>query len=310
MAFKKKIISFIFFTLLIFHLKNENKTFLIFGGKTGWIGQKIVKLISEQKHIIIIADSRLENRQDIINEIEKTKPDFIINAAGINGRPNVDWCEDNKQKTIRVNIIGTLNLIDLSYLYNIHLTNISTGCIYQYDSKHSIENNIGFTERDEPNFNGSFYSRSKTISEKLILEYPNVLNLRFRMPISHENHERNFITKITNYKKIINIPNSVTVLEDLLPIAIDMTLKEIKGNYNFVNPGIISHNEILDLYKECINPNFTYENFTIEEQSKILKAGRSNCHLDVAKLLLFYPNIPDIKFSIKKVFERMKKNNN
>lgn len=49
-----------------------------------------------------------------------------------------------------------------------------------------------------------------------------------------------------------------------------------QGVYNFCNPGAISHNEILDMYKQFIDPSFTYTNFTVEEQDKILVAGRSN----------------------------------
>jgi hypothetical protein len=79
--------------------------------------------------------------------------------------------------------------------------------------------------------------------------------------------------------KVVNVPNSVTVLEDLLPISLDMTEREIKGVYNFVNPGAISHNEVLALYKEYIDPNFSLQNFSLEEQAKILKAGRSNNEL-------------------------------
>lgn len=49
-----------------------------------------------------------------------------------------------------------------------------------------------------------------------------------------------------------------------------------QGVFNFCNPGAISHNEILDLYKQVIDPTFEYSNFTIEEQDKILVAKRSN----------------------------------
>ena len=49
-----------------------------------------------------------------------------------------------------------------------------------------------------------------------------------------------------------------------------------QGVFNFCNPGAISHNEILDLYKQVIDPTFEYSNFTIEEQNKILVAKRSN----------------------------------
>lgn len=46
------------------------------------------------------------------------------------------------------------------------------------------------------------------------------------------------------------MPNSVSILHDLLPISIDMTKKERKGVYNFTNPGAASHNEVLALYKK------------------------------------------------------------
>lgn len=85
---------------------------------------------------------------------------------------------------------------------------------------------------------------------KLLKSFPNVLTLRIRMPISDDLHERNFITKITRYQKIVDIPNSMSVLHDLLPISVDMTKRRLTGVYNFVNPGVISHNEILQMYKD------------------------------------------------------------
>jgi hypothetical protein len=36
----------------------------------------------------------------------------------------------------------------------------------------------------------------------------------------------------------------------MLPIAVDMTAKRVCGIYNFCNPGVISHNEILDMYRK------------------------------------------------------------
>ena len=38
-------------------------------------------------------------------------------------------------------------------------------------------------------------------------------------------------------------------------------------------------NEILTMYKEIVDPNFTWENFDIEEQNKILDSKRSNNYL-------------------------------
>ena len=40
--------------------------------------------------------ARLENRADIIADIERVKPTHVFNCAGVTGRPNVDWCESNR----------------------------------------------------------------------------------------------------------------------------------------------------------------------------------------------------------------------
>jgi 3,5-epimerase/4-reductase len=285
----------------------NTQTFLIFGGKTGWVGQQLVALLQQQGHTALCAAARLENRGAIIAELETYNPDFVINAAGITGRPNVDWCEDHKEETIRANVLGALNLADITFIKGIHLTNISTGCIYQYDEKHPLKSGIGFTEEDEPNFAGSFYSHTKILAEKLIRCYPHVLHLRLRMPIADDLTQRAFVGKIIHHKKLVDIPNSMAVMHDLLPLIIDMTQKKYTGIYNFVNPGTLSHHEVIELYKQYINPTHQYESFTVEEQDRILKAPRSNCELDATKLLSLYPNIPSIKESIVKVFERMKK---
>ena len=282
-------------------------TYLIFGAE-GWIGGKLVTLLTEKGHTVIKAHSRLENRESVEAEIVAANPDFVLNAAGKTGRPNVDWCEDHKQEVIRSNIIGALTLADLCFKHGIHMTNFGTGCIYEYDATHQMGSGTGFKEEEKPNFAGSYYSKTKIMLDTLLQDYPNVLNLRLRMPISDDLHPRSFITKIIGYKKVVNIPNSMTILTDMLPVALEMSERKLTGVYNFVNPGAISHNEILDLYKQYINPSFVYQNFSVEEQSKILKAGRSNNELDSSKLLREFPQVPHIKDSIIEVFKRMAEN--
>ncbi len=303
---KKILLVFVFLTHIALEA-SPVKTFLVFGGKTGWIGQKLVKLLNKKEYVAIPAESRLENREQIIREIEQIKPDCIINAAGVTGTPNVDWCEDHKQDTLRNNIIGALTLADICFQHNIHMINLGTGCIYAYNKTHPMYSGIGYSETDAPNFTGSFYSKTKLMLDTLLQNYPNVLNLRLRMPISDDLHPRNFITKITRYKKVINIPNSMSILPDLLPLIPIMAERKLTGNYNFVNPGAISHNEILDLYKHYVDPTFTYQNFTVEEQNTILKAQRSNNQLDVSKLLKEFPGIPSIKTSMTNLMKKIKK---
>jgi len=290
--------------------KTDVKQSFIIVGKTGWIGNKVGELLTQQGQTWRFLQSRLEDRTAVAKELDEFKPTHVLNAAGVTGRPNVDWCEDNKQETIRANVVGLLTLCDLTNARGIHLTNYATGCIYSYDEAHPIGGKT-FTETDPPNFDGSFYSLTKGLVERMVREtYNNVLVLRLRMPISDDLNPRNFITKISRYAKVVNIPNSMTILHDMLPISVKAAQRKLTGVYNFTNPGAISHNQVLDLYKKYINPEFKYVNFSEEEQNLILKAKRSNNQLDTTKLETAFPEMTkmDVHTAMVGVFERMKVN--
>jgi len=285
-----------------------SESYLLFG-KGGWICGILAEMLSQQGKSFRIADSRMENRESVERELDEVKPTHVLNAAGVTGRPNVDWCEDNKETTIRANVIGALNLADVTFLRNIHLTVFATGCIFSYDAAHPI-GGPGFTEVDNPNFFGSFYSYTKGMVEQLTKCYANVLILRVRMPISDDLCARNFVTKISKYERVVDIPNSMTVLTELLPVSLQMAKKQLTGVYNFTNPGAISHNQVLALYKKYIDPAFAWKNFSEEEQAKILKAGRSNNTLDTTKIERDMPEVKfnDIHTAMEGVFQRMKVN--
>jgi hypothetical protein len=138
--------------------------------------------------------------------------------------------------------------------------------------------------------------------EKIILNYPNVLNLRVQFPISTD-LQNGFVARLIKAEKVVNIPNSLCVLDDLLPLAVDMTLRRITGLYNFVNPGVLSQNQVLELYKEYVDPTFTWQNFTQEELD--LMPRRANAELSAAKLLLLYPDLPPIKNALISLFKKM-----
>jgi 3,5-epimerase/4-reductase len=223
----------------------------------------------------------------------------------VTGRPNVDWCEDHKIETIRANVLGTLTLADVAHTAGAHLTVYATGCIFAYDDAHPCGSGKGFTEDDTPNFTGSYYSFTKAITESLLRQYPGTLVLRVRMPIVADLlYPRNFITKILTYQKIVDIPNSMTVLPELLPHSLDMARRRVAGVMNFTNPGAISHNQILELYKQYVDPELTWSNFTLEEQAKVIKAPRSNNEMDTARFQATCPGLLGIRESlIKHVFE-------
>jgi hypothetical protein len=162
-----------------------------------------------------------------------------------------------------------MNLALICKKYNIHYTNIGTGCIYKFDDNHPLGNDkTGFTEEEQPNFFGSSYSTVKSFLDQLMKHNENVLNLRIRMPTTDISEPRNYITKLTKYEYICSIPNSITVLNDFLPIIFDMMIQKHTGTFNMVNPGLISHNEILEMYRNIVNPDFQWKNFSEEHQKK------------------------------------------
>jgi 3,5-epimerase/4-reductase len=278
-------------------------TVLVYGGANGWIGQQVVEMLAKDGHTVEVGRARLENTDAVRAEFDLYRPQRVINCAGVTGRPNVDWCESNRQQTVRVNVLGTVALADLCWQRQIHLTNFATGCLYSGDTA------TEFSESDAPNFVGSAYSRSKALAERLIFDEGNygsvVLQLRLRMPISDDLNARSFVTKISRYERVVDVANSVTVLHDLLPIGLDLCLRGFTGIYNFVNPGHVSHNQVLALYKKHVAPDFQWRNFTVEEQSRILKAGRSNCVLSTAKLLAEYPDIPHAHEAVENCMRRI-----
>jgi 3,5-epimerase/4-reductase len=183
--------------------------------------------------------------------------------------------------------------------------------IYAYDESHPIGGK-GYLETDPANFDASFYSATKSKTEELLKHYTNALILRLRMPVSDDLHPRSFVTKISTYPNVVDIPNSNTILHDLLPCSLLLASYNETGIYNFTNPGAISHNEVLSLFKKHVRPGFAWKNFSLEEQSKVIKAGRSNCKLDTTKLVKklreYGAEVPEVHDAYEQCFVRMAAN--
>ena len=71
-------------------------------------------------------------------------------------------------ETIRVNVLGMLNLADICFERKIHLTTYATGCIFHYDKDFPEGSGKGFKEADKPNFTGSYYSYTKAHPSLLV----------------------------------------------------------------------------------------------------------------------------------------------
>ena len=299
---------------------------LVYGHK-GWIGQQFVKILREKAeeeydyvygfytgHQYELGNARVDNIAEVQKELELYKPTHVISfigrthgTIGAKEYPTIDYLEQpgKLRENVCDNLFAPLSLALACKDRSIHYTYLGTGCIFSYDI--GLEER-GFTEADLPNFFGSGYSTVKGFTDRLMHQLDaTVLNLRIRMPIVGEDNERNFITKITNYAKVCSIPNSMTVLPELLPLVLEMMVQNVVGTMNLTNPGVISHNEILSLYKEYVDPTFTWQNFSVEEQRAVLASERSNNLLDTSRLEAFAPQVRPIKQAVKELLMQYKK---
>jgi len=235
--------------------------------------------------------------------LDKERPDIVINAIGKTGRPNIDWCEDNKQLTIESNVIAAANLCVECFKRNIYFVHLGSGCIYYGDN-----DGKGFSEEDEPNFYGpQFYAKSKILAEKILREFPSLI-LRIRMPIDEKPHERNLINKLLKYNKLIDVQNSMTTIPEMLEVIKTLIKKRKIGIYNLVNPGTISPVEIIEMYKELIDPSHNLEVLSLEELNKITKGKRSNCVLNTDKLKSEGIILPEIHQAVRNSLLKYKEN--
>lgn len=218
----------------------------------GFIGAKI-----QQALHCAVSEKRIASYADAEKEIVAYRPTVIINCIGTTGSRNVDDCELDKDRTLSSNTFVPVILGEAALRRGIKLVHISSGCIYRYDYAHDKP----ITETKTPDFFELFYSRSKIYAERALetlSRRANVLIVRIRIPLDNRPHPRNILTKLINYKKVIDIPNSVTYLPDFEKALQHLLRIDARGIYNVVNKSGLRYPGLLEVYKRYV-PGFSYK---------------------------------------------------
>ena len=277
-------------------------------GHAGWIGSQFVELLKKNNITHVLGTIRVDDTSSLLQELDTILPSHVVSFIGrTHGKigekvyPTIDYLENPGKlvENVRDNLFSPISLALACKERGIHCTYLGTGCIFNYTDEHK------FNEDDLPNFFGSSYSIVKGFTDRLMHQLC-ALNLRIRMPIVAEENPRNFITKILSYSKICSVPNSMSVLDELLPIVLKMMESCLTGTVNLTNPGVITHNEILEMYQKHIDPQFTWTNFSIEEQRKTIMCDRSNNWLDTSVLEKFAPEVRHIKDAVEDTIKKYK----
>lgn len=247
---------------------------ILITGSNGLLGQKLVKLITDQGNHELIATARGKNRLpqesgyifeslDITNQNEvmdlvgKYKPDVIINTAAMT---NVDQCETEQEDCWKLNVTAVDHLIKASEKHNSFLLQLSTDFIFDGEDG-------PYKEDAKPN-PISYYGESKLAAENLIFDSKinwAIARTVLVYGIAHDMSRSNIILwvkKSLEDGKDIQVVDdqwrTPTLAEDLAIGCLLIAEKKARGIYN------ISGDDILTPYEMAVK---TAEFFDLPQSS-------------------------------------------
>jgi dTDP-4-dehydrorhamnose reductase len=288
-------------------------------GASGYIGQAFGKEL-KRRGIPFRPISRKEidytDYRALWITLQKEKPDFVINAAGFTGKPNVDACENQRGEAIAGNVTLAQTVAQACDAAGVRLGFVSSGCIYtgakvrRECGTWAVEDRLteplvsellakrsdrvaGFTEADEPNFcfvhnNCSFYSGTKALAEQVMAQFPDFYVWRLRIPFDELDGPRNYLSKVQRYAKVYQNWNSISHRGDFVAACLDSWLQKIPGGvYNITNPGYVSTREVVEKIQKQLSPDWNPAFWRSDDEFYRFGAvtPRSNCILDTTKIL-------------------------
>lgn len=249
----------------------------------------------------------------LADALKQHRPKLVIHCGGFTGKPNVDACETMRSETIIGNVVLAQTVAQACDAAGVRLAAVSSGCVFSgakvkaADGTRTIRQDLnapdlaarleerspevrGFNDGDAANFtfeNGSsFYSGTKAIAEKALLESPTTYVWRLRMPFEERDHPRNYLTKLQTYAKLYQNWNSLSHLGDFVATCLRVWEADLPGGaYNVVNPGYVSTHEVVALIRKLRRsgwkPAFFRDDADFYREAR---APRSNCLLESTRL--------------------------
>lgn len=263
---------------------------LLLGG-SGYVGSAYQALLTRKGvpfHNLRRAEFDYANEGALTELLRRERPEFLINAAGYTGKPNVDACELHKHECLFGNAVLPGVIANACAAAGVPWGHVSSGCIYTG----ARADGAGFTEEDTPNFtfrtnNCSFYSGSKALGEEVLAGKPDVYIWRLRIPFNEVDSPRNYLTKLMRYDTLLEATNSISQLDEFVAATVACWEKRVPfGTYNVTNPGHVTTHEVVELIRRSGVSTKQFKFFRDESEfmSKAARTPRSNCVMDSTKL--------------------------
>ncbi len=281
------------------------KNVLVFGG-VGFLGHYLVGELLSRSYNVTIADINLEtkyfeqaeylkcdiyDRENVKNIFSTRQFDIVYNLAGF---ANLDSAVKNPIKTIELNVLGNMYILECCVQYNI------SNFVYA-SSAYAVSNK------------GSFYGISKLASEKIIEEYHEKFKLpfiilRYGSVYSERNYDNNYIYNLVKEavleERINHKGDGKEIREyihaaDAAKLSVDVIESKTYQNIHVILTGTerMMRLELFKMIKEILNDkveinckesgyNNHYKFTPYSFQPSVSKKLIANPHIDMGQGLL------------------------
>ena len=263
--------------------------FLILGGN-GYVGTAFQKHLQQMRlpfEVISRSVVDYSDESSLMRLIDQRRPEFLINAAGYTGRPNVDACEVHRTECLQGNAVLPGVIRSACEKAGLPWGHVSSGCIYTGTQP----DGSGFTEVDAANFsfrknNCSFYSGCKALGEELLSDTAGCYVWRLRIPFNEVDGPRNYISKMMRYDCLLKATNSLSQLDEFAAACVACWTRRVPfGIYNLTNPGSVTTEDVVAMIKRhgLVQKDFRFFDSEDQFMKQAAKTPRSNCVLDTSK---------------------------
>lgn len=308
-------------------------------GASGYIGTAFADELQRRKRdFVSLSRGQMDYTRFelLLDYLKSKKPEFVVNAAGYTGKPNVDACEDAKADTLAGNTLLPQTIAQACAAAGVPWGHVSSGCIFSGAKivdgngvrvekdmtkpearavvEKSPEQIHGFVETDAPNFSFrdlpcSFYSGTKALAEEAISGVGRSYLWRLRIPFDEFDNARNYLSKLQRYPKIYDNVNSISHRADFVRACLDLWEKRAPfGIYNVTNPGFVTSRQTVEIIDKILKPGRKFEFWKDDNEfyRQAARTPRSNCVMDASKLLTAGVKMRDVHDALEESLKNWK----
>lgn len=257
-------------------------TVIIFGGKTGLLGQALTQAFKQAGANPIplsSADCDILDPMAVEELLQQTSPDLLVNAAAYT---QVDLAEEEQEQAFSLNATAPPLLAALAARHHVPFVHYSTDFVFKGNRT------TPYTEEDKPS-SFSTYGISKTDGERGLVKLGYAKTLIIRISWLFGPGRDNFVRKILD---LAETKNKLTVVNDqfgspsyapdIAKHTIELLEKDATGIYHLANSGETSWHGLANTAvslagKECMVapvPSSEYPTRAVRPAYSVLDLGK------------------------------------